>query len=429
METDDKPVEVYIDGSRSNRKKAGIGIWWGTNDKRNVSAHSQQRVCHSDATEFEALIVLLERIGANKVSNAPAGSSSSRNLRHFIVRTDSVNVITGVTVFIPAYREQSWKYCKSSHIEILRYLDVLLSNAQHRKIEITLKYVPGHSGNAGNTGADRLAKAGARLSKTFARDWTAERLKLSARIAAADLPAKAALTSRKRKRQELEQEEEEEEESEEEESTSEDEESSNEDEESEEEHDDEEGAEDVGSEDDSDLEDDGDDYDSESSEEGLDAQPSTKKHASEDETSDDEEDSDDEDAENEEDVQDSESGDESDTDDDNSESSEDDSDVQSATKKRKLNTGVASVPCEEIVLSKRALKKRRWIAKVEEIKRLKAFRSAAAKDQSKLSSVIRDKEADVDVKISWTRKMRRNKNYRRNVKARRAAAAQSIKSD
>ncbi|KAF9038907.1 ribonuclease H-like protein [Hymenopellis radicata] len=262
-----KPVEVYIDGSYTSPDKAGIGIWWGTDHKRNFSGRSRQQVCDSDTTEHEALILFLERIGANKVSDAPAIKA-----RHFIVKTDSANAIASATTFIPAYREQGWEYCKSTRIELLQYLDALLRNGQRRNIQITMKYVPGHSGNVGNTEADRLARAGTRLPKVGSRDWTAEKFKLSGQISVADLPSRTFVTSKKRKRQEDEEEESEDEDEEEE--SEEAEHSASEDEESDDNtDDDDEECDDPGSLDGSDLDED----DAESSDDDVDVQPSAKK--------------------------------------------------------------------------------------------------------------------------------------------------------
>ncbi|KAL7754464.1 hypothetical protein RI367_000445 [Sorochytrium milnesiophthora] len=145
-------IEVYTDGCcfmHGKTRRAGVGVWFGINDKRNISApmdvgdkHSNQRA------EIKAAIMALEAI------------QREGKPRDVVIHTDSQYVINAMTSWIKKWRVDKVAFSNVQNRDLFSDLDVLVR--QHQG-SIKWNYVPGHRGILGNEQADQLAKQGARM--------------------------------------------------------------------------------------------------------------------------------------------------------------------------------------------------------------------------------------------------------------------------
>ncbi len=141
---DDRATVVYIDGACKinhgmDKARAGVGVWFGNGDARNVSERLEGAQQTSQRAELMALIRALE-----KAPDAPLH-----------VFSDSDYCVSSVN-----FRLNAWIKCSLAGVanaDLWCRIHALLSEREHG---VCLERVAGHSGNAGNDAADRLAKAG-----------------------------------------------------------------------------------------------------------------------------------------------------------------------------------------------------------------------------------------------------------------------------
>uniref|UniRef100_A0A5S6QN38 ribonuclease H n=1 Tax=Trichuris muris TaxID=70415 RepID=A0A5S6QN38_TRIMR len=138
----------YTDGaciSNGRRKaKAGIGVYWGPDDPRNVSERLTGLQTNNRA-EIEACSRAIEQ----------AKLSGIQNLE---IRTDSKYVIKCMTCWIHQWRRNNWT--AASGLPVKNQVDLLRLIALAKSINVHWKHVPGHAGIAGNEAADKLAREG-----------------------------------------------------------------------------------------------------------------------------------------------------------------------------------------------------------------------------------------------------------------------------
>jgi ribonuclease HI len=143
------PIVVYVDGACQGNgtasARAGYGVYFGPNDPRNLS-EPLVGVQTNQRAELTAAIRALEIL------------SNDLTVPVEIV-TDSQYVIKGITQWIHKWKQNNWKTANNEDIQnkdLFVRLDELLSQ---RIGPLKWTFVEGHSQNAGNDAADRLAVA------------------------------------------------------------------------------------------------------------------------------------------------------------------------------------------------------------------------------------------------------------------------------
>ncbi|KAL0490181.1 ribonuclease H [Acrasis kona] len=142
---------VYTDGSCLDNgqpnARAGIGVFFGTNDPRNVS-EILPGIATNNRAELSAAIRALEII--------PHGDIE--------IRTDSNYLITGITIYIKKWKTNNFKTYSNKPVkndDLFKKLDYLISS---RTGAVKWTLIEAHSGDFGNTQADILAVEGSKLN-------------------------------------------------------------------------------------------------------------------------------------------------------------------------------------------------------------------------------------------------------------------------
>ncbi|KAI0298058.1 ribonuclease H-like domain-containing protein [Multifurca ochricompacta] len=162
--------EVYTDGACSNNGQvgpsAGIGVWWGPSDPRNLCER-----CPGAQTNNRAELIAILR----------ALQTASINLVPLLIKSDSLYAIKCFNEWLPSWRQRNFTTSSGTpvkNVELIMYVDALLSMRRQSGQQVRLTYVRGHAGETGNDGADALAVRGAGLPKVEEPDWVALRLRL-----------------------------------------------------------------------------------------------------------------------------------------------------------------------------------------------------------------------------------------------------------
>lgn len=143
LEKDNILLEVYTDGSCINNgkigSKGGIGVFFGDNDKRNISkALNIEKVTNNIAE----LIALKEALEILKYED-----------RDVIIYTDSKYCILCCTSYGKKQELKKWKEDIPNKCLVKMVYEMYNSNSN-----INLEYVRGHNKIYGNEMADKLAK-------------------------------------------------------------------------------------------------------------------------------------------------------------------------------------------------------------------------------------------------------------------------------
>ena len=156
-----KVMKVFTDGACSNNGKinaiAGIGIYLGENDKRNISKIINGKQTNNTAelcAVIEVFDILKEEIKDN---------------REIIIYSDSQYVINCCGNFGQESEKNEWKTKKGDYIpnyELVKNIYELFKNNKYVKIE----YIKAHTNNndelsIGNNEADKLAKLAVKKQK------------------------------------------------------------------------------------------------------------------------------------------------------------------------------------------------------------------------------------------------------------------------
>ncbi|KAG8879368.1 hypothetical protein FRB97_009670 [Tulasnella sp. 331] len=157
---------AYTDGAcQGNGKddaKAGIGVWYGPNDPRNLSER-----CPGDQTNNRAeLIAIIRCIETEQDPSVP-----------LIIKTDSQYAIKCIRDWLPNWIARGWKGTNGEPIKNKRVIQHLTNILDDRPGKVVLQYVKGHAGIEGNEGADKLAGAGKFEPPINERRWPTLRKK------------------------------------------------------------------------------------------------------------------------------------------------------------------------------------------------------------------------------------------------------------
>uniref|UniRef100_A0A0W0FSF0 ribonuclease H n=1 Tax=Moniliophthora roreri TaxID=221103 RepID=A0A0W0FSF0_MONRR len=165
-----KDLVVYCDGACSRNGKdgarAGIGVWWGHDDSRNLSER-----CPGPQSNISAELTAAARVLETTPINVK---------RKLVIKTDSEHVINSVTKWIHNWKANGWRTSKGEpvkHSELIRYLSTLIECREKIGQTVVVEHVRGHSGIEGNEGADHLANKGALLPERVLKKTWAEKEK------------------------------------------------------------------------------------------------------------------------------------------------------------------------------------------------------------------------------------------------------------
>lgn len=161
---------VYTDGACAGNGQhgsvAGIGVWWGVDDSRNLSERCPGRQTNNRAE----LIAIIRALETTPITSTP-----------LIIKSDSQYAIKCFTHWLPVWRRHNFTTSKREpvkNVELIKYMDALFSLREHSGQQVRLQYVRGHVGEVGNEGADALAVRGAKLHEVEEPDWSTLRLRL-----------------------------------------------------------------------------------------------------------------------------------------------------------------------------------------------------------------------------------------------------------
>ena len=148
-------IHIYTDGSCINNGKvnasAGIGIYFGKNDPRNLSAKFLNKPSNQRA-ELYAIIKAIQLLTLNEIKIG------------VIIHTDSMYSINCITKWYDGWRKNNWRTYKKKRVKNLSLIQKL--HEMIHKHNIQLKHVYSHTHrndthSKGNNYADKLALRGA----------------------------------------------------------------------------------------------------------------------------------------------------------------------------------------------------------------------------------------------------------------------------
>ena len=141
---------VYTDGACSangrHNASAGIGVYWGENDPRNVSEKLIGRQTNNSA-EIRAAVKAVVQAKIDKFKSIK-------------IRTDSQFMIDSMTSWIPGWIKRQWRTAAGMAVKNKEDFEALLEAS--KGIEVIYEKVSAHSGDLCNDAADRLAVEGAK---------------------------------------------------------------------------------------------------------------------------------------------------------------------------------------------------------------------------------------------------------------------------
>ncbi|KAF5311802.1 hypothetical protein D9619_002783 [Psilocybe cf. subviscida] len=166
---------VYSDGAcKGNGKQdpvAGVGVWWGPDDPRNLYERCPGLQTNNRA-ELIAILRVLETI-------------PPEDTKPLIIRTDSQYSIQCFRDWIHSWKKKGWKNAAGQPVKnsgVIRCTSLLLDIRGALGHRVVFEYVKGHSGDPGNDGADWMANLGAALPEAPDRDWDALYVELTDRM-------------------------------------------------------------------------------------------------------------------------------------------------------------------------------------------------------------------------------------------------------
>ncbi|UPX18272.1 Ribonuclease H [Ascochyta rabiei] len=149
-------VVVYTDGSALGNGQtgavAGVGVYFGPNDKRNVSEPLRGSKQTNQRAELTAI--------ARALDHAPID-------RDILICTDSYYSIRCITEWSPKWLRNGWKNSAGKDVENRDLVEPIVSRVCEReacKAKTNFKWIKGHANNPGNVAADQLAVNGSRHS-------------------------------------------------------------------------------------------------------------------------------------------------------------------------------------------------------------------------------------------------------------------------
>ncbi|KKZ64589.1 ribonuclease HI [[Emmonsia] crescens] len=156
------PLKIYTDGSSLRNgtmgAKAGVGVYFGPGDERNVSEPLKGSRQTNQRAELTAIIRALDI--------APRH-------RDVTIFTDSKYAINCVTVWFVNWQRNKWMTAQDKPVENKDLIQSILLKIEERtllNVKTLFEWVRGHSRDPGNEAADRLAVNGAKNASLGSND-------------------------------------------------------------------------------------------------------------------------------------------------------------------------------------------------------------------------------------------------------------------
>ncbi|KAL1887743.1 hypothetical protein Cpir12675_006431 [Ceratocystis pirilliformis] len=150
-------VHVYTDGSsRGNGRvtaAAGVGVFFGYNDPKNVSARLAGEPQTNQRAELTAILFALQRVPHNQ---------------KILIITDSQYSIKCATVWAAGWKRKNWMTASGEEVknqDLVKSITHEISLREQAGGLTSFKWVKGHSDSPGNHAADRLAVNGSNMPK------------------------------------------------------------------------------------------------------------------------------------------------------------------------------------------------------------------------------------------------------------------------
>ncbi|KAI1314927.1 hypothetical protein EDD11_001564 [Mortierella claussenii] len=148
-------IVIYTDGSSLGNGKsgcqAGLGVFFGVNDPRNVSERLDSEPQTNQRAELMAAYRALEVCGSD---SAPVE-----------IRTDSMYTVNIVTKWADGWMKNNWKRSDGGSVMNRDIIEPLIAKIKSRPGPIKWVHVKAHVGTFGNEMADKLANSGAIMPK------------------------------------------------------------------------------------------------------------------------------------------------------------------------------------------------------------------------------------------------------------------------
>ena len=157
----DKNIDtVWTDGGAYHNghpdAAAGIGVYWGPNDPRNVAAPLHGSLHTNQRAELSAALRAITDTAHYKTTN-----------RGLLVYTDSEYTINCCTKWLKGWKSNGWKSSKGGAVmnqDLIKALDAAMQGRR-----VFFKHVAAHTGIDGNENADRLATKGIEMARAARR--------------------------------------------------------------------------------------------------------------------------------------------------------------------------------------------------------------------------------------------------------------------
>ncbi|KAJ7292949.1 ribonuclease H-like protein [Mycena rebaudengoi] len=167
---------VYSDGACKGNGQvgsvAGVGVWWGRDDPRNIAER-----CPGDQTNNRAELIAILRI----LETTP------KSKRPLLIKTDSQYSIQCFRDWLPKWQQNNFISSVGAPVKnaaLIRYVSAHLDARALAGQKVRLQYVKAHNGEEGNEGADYQANLGTVQPVAAERDWAQLTAELRERLKA-----------------------------------------------------------------------------------------------------------------------------------------------------------------------------------------------------------------------------------------------------
>lgn len=158
-----KEIAIYTDGAcagnqgkgpgRARPTSAGVGVFFGEGDSRNISHRMTGTDCSNNKAELTAILMALETV---------VREHDTDDTRKIVIYSDSMYCINALVSWRHGWAKRGWRKGDGKpvlNVHIIQALAGLLDGSQLLDGRVSFTHVKAHSGIAGNEAADSLAVA------------------------------------------------------------------------------------------------------------------------------------------------------------------------------------------------------------------------------------------------------------------------------